>query len=492
MKTKTDIGFNQLFVDKEYKLIAGKGKKHSIFLSIVIGFSLMSLILSWQYYRDLKYQMSDPYVNYLALTVNDRIVNSFPDIIGLNDDVTFKEKYFIKDIYQFHKIWLDFQDSNEPDKFKWMIGLSMNTNQPLFKEILNQNCPGTEPELECKIVVTKKTISQLGLGLDRFLASTSITDFENNRLYPIGIHCSADRLPFKSDFIVSTGLGMSIEHNGTFNPRTTGTHFELLFQVFDRDIVITHQLVNDIFPDSVWQVLDISRLVNYEDYSAWNVHIVNLTSDVLSYNKFMQQLDSLSVSYPDNIAVKLNPISDFCDPSYTSTRLPDQIAFHFEKLDNLDSFVGFMEDSYQARFDMESIQTRNRMFQVSKLALAAISALIFLAGLIVLVYLGQLIIRHVEKSAHTLGMIKAFGLGAKELNFLYAMIIVRILGVSILVGLIPVFILCLTGSILLDGSLFLIVLVFIAVILFMGLLANRLFLHKLLNATPSDLINGRL
>ena len=426
--------FFKLLFKKELTLLLGNRYKNLWILVGIIFCSLFSIGVSNGIKDYLGDKMKDPSVNFVMV------------------EIPYGNKQFKKP-YQRKKLLSQFNSSQNRNRFKYSDASKVNEgyvnlnlravpqckyrlaleNDVFFKryvkkEILvpdstslifddeNYSCIITD-ELKLKIELEyRDSIPSFVLSDHPFL------EFKiNDNIVPISIAGVISALPNDNSMIISKKFFDAINTDGYSE------------SPFDIDS-INHKSYLDIFTTDSKVKVALDEKYNLEPLDKSNF------SDGVSYRVWTGYSDTSSFDSIYEIINNEFNVSRVYDYTVVAVEespdvRSDYINFAFDELDSVRKFKDFLlKAPYKLKLDISTVEAKENFSLFDKISRFLSYALIAFSIVLILSYLINLVMSHLDKNERSIGTLKAFGLSNKQIIFLYTSLSIVLITISFFIS----------------------------------------------------------
>lgn len=513
----------RLFVKRESKVVLGRKFSTLWLLTAVLTVTFLAIAFSNASLNYLSYKMEDPFINWVDIKNSyekDQDVEGL--LYALNEDSN-KETYHFYNFQSDHYMakMLYTASGDELIYAKMRFYEAMNT--PLIDAILsNDNVVngwtiGSSSDINSPtigVIITEELMSNLGYdeapsyiyfqaggcqGADEYGFDV---DSSGMSMMPWPVLAVVKRLPNSVDVIASTYLYVQM--------MADAKPFNLCQEIYAEDLryFVPASISFDEFSKSVKdiakQYTDAELFI--DDYSFYLPQIdsfktgelVLVTSDyeVLDYDTWR----SINLGVLD--LYKANDVHRVYKYTFGNGGLgsASYISVHFRDLDMLTEFEQYVSSEFKVDIEMSQVNAKQNFNVVSAMGNILSWAIIVFAIIAIILFVVNLLQSYFQKVKRNLGTFKAFGISNSDLISVYVLIMAVIIMTAVVFSVsITWFIqgglhIC---GILKDGmfdylSLWSVKTVFsIIVIVVVSIYTVGAVMHKLLKATPGDLIYDR-
>ena len=502
--------YERLFFLNEYKTLLGKNSRIIGFLIVILFLTFLALGYSIGSIQYLEERMSNPYTNWVDLTVArsmgitdevvDEILFEFPD--------EKKEQFHIKDIrgsigFRPDFYQSDFSPSNHPRDTLWktLKSITVDTDDLLFEKIisgenaiwvkdgLSYNCDDCLKS--CEVIVTEKGMSLLNHDPNNSNLS-NIFVRDGSGVVPVEVVAVVKSLPkFYEMACAPEFFNINDSNEGEayidhfkdgdnackflFDPNTSAAYIDSLGRAYFNREVET----------------ELTELV-ISGEKEWRKGIVYFSA---TDPPSLQSIEAFIVFARKNGA-KLGLMAAYSCSAERLEKLPmvHNIAFNFIDLNEIRAFKDDMaEDGIE--IDTRQVEVKENFALVSSLTWTISVILLAFGVLSIILFVNNLLRTHLFKVRTNLGTFKAFGLSNSFLNTIYLKIISVFLFIAILIAFLLAGIVDLIEHFIYEESRFNIispwVLVAILLLVLVSLFISFRTSKRILGDTPGNLIYNR-
>lgn len=422
-----------IFIKNEFCAIRGKNWWNFWILFTVFLLSIGAISYSRSGLRFLKAKMEDPFINWINISNEPELDKFFDELMGGQ----FSEQTTITEHFNIHageknNFLVEFVKGN-----RRIIGRTLDYNSSLWNKILNEanvkyNIKRTSSitDRDFGWVITADFLHNLGYTADHIplFISLEYSTATSSHFAPIPIIAVVDRLPDDIDFVTTNYFYQQLRDlSYPFYVGDSLKYFSPLQFVTEMDIADAKQtqaLLSDILAgiDLEWE--------NPTIYEAAYQEATLLSAIVYDTTITMADLDSLC----HTIEQAHPEIYRYYDYLFgTGYRMkPDYVSVMFNSLEKVKEFQQWSKNNFNIRIDMAQIEAKENFNRFNNLATLLCWAIVVIAVLFVLIFLSSLINCHFQKISKNLGTIMAFGLDKKDIMFIYLIVSIGLISISLM------------------------------------------------------------
>lgn len=530
----TDIGYKKLFLKKEGRALLGHAYSNLLRLIGIITTTLLAIGFANGSLHYLDRKLNDPFVNWLTINIPSMRLGEVHSLMENMNAPEFKERYKIGSVVSYTEAPLFFF-KKDGSKQEYVSGRSIACNDrnrdPMINDLLQQKnlvkggSTGFQGKTDLSVIVTENFMSRFGYDIDDAVVNLAVAfqSDESHSFYlsvPVGVRAVVREMPGNAE--VAYEEYFIIAHNETFgSPLDIRSKTDLKLLVFGDST-----LANEVLKATKLFLRNTDRYRQY-DPSATNFNINSETyreayEILIGFWPAPEDTKVVDELFADLLAsAELNPfaasIQRFYNFSDYDGRLGtnvnyDLLSANFKSLDKVRDFaieLNRYNDEHHIRkgtviqADLAKIREKENFNFLSAVA-RVISVLVVIFGIIsVSMFIANLLRNHLSKIQMNIGTFKAFGLGDRQAQRIYFVIVLRF----ILVGLVISTLLALGGGIFIqlvlsefmpveEGVHFfrlidMNTLLPVAVVILFGIYISWRTINKMLNKSPGDLIYNR-
>ncbi len=530
IKTK----YRKLFLNKEGRSLIGKGYSNLLALIAILSITLLAIGFANGSLAYLNNKLSDPFVNWLKMTIPYQRVTEIPKYLDELNTPEMKKNYAVKSVLSYKEQSLEFQNKSD-NTFQYKEGRSVQYREGgedvMMKDILKDenrmtgDKKGFTSQKDLGIVVTSRFLASLGYPMDApfVYMGNRYVDSNGTKMtvpVPIAIRAVVKDIPGKMDFVYS-------EHFLRAYYDINNGPFDIWKKKGIKVILIDNQQNANVFQKAATHFFDTHKEYEKYDFQAYQP-IKNNETWQPSYEISIRTTTRIPMAELNLIYQKLmespeiKPMAakafqyyqyDDYNDDYSHALTFDIVSINFEKIDSVRKFSEMIKHKYNSQenlnsgsileVDMASVREKENFLFLSNIA-KIISSLVLIFGLLsVILFISNLLKTHLSKIKMNIGTYKAFGLGDKEAQGIYFIIIFRFILTSLFVafafsfGAGFIIDVLLKKFITIEGNntFFKLIDPFtyfsIVIIIGSGILVSWVTINKMLNKTPGDLIFNR-
>lgn len=509
--------FRSIFFKNEYKALAGEKYSTISRLVLLLMVTLIALGFSVGGLNKLRTKMNNPFTNWVDLEVASKGASVLSDMKRFFSNEDTLKAFHLDRFDGWNSLNFNFYSQkydyihHKIDTLRfYRYGRTINMQDSLFYAILNPNSNNViyknskafdengKLAYPCGMIITETMAKKLGYS-----------NYES--LYKLKLCTDDDKILFQDLIAVVKQL-------------PNQSHFVCSATVYTVGQRTNSRLCNDMFKED-----KETELNQFEILSTARDEQENLEMSINQY--FNAKPQDISIVGPNEIAVDSSTsyytyqinLNDGAHPTVEKKKAflsylfgtarfkpyyeidcgedcqniidPHYFSFNFNDLSEIRTFQALMSDRFNVEVPMHQVEAKENFNAVTTLTSVVSLVLLVLSIISILLYLGNLLLNHIDGIKSNLGTFKAFGLPNRFLSNLYVSIVLTMLGISLLIA----FPLAFGVGFLLD-RLFLqigfqlinvpIAVTLLLVIAVCILITNWVLKNKL-SATPGDLIYER-
>lgn len=512
----------RLFVKREGKVVLGKNFSNLWLLTAVMTATFLAVAFSNASLYYLSYKMDDPFINWVD------IKNEFGegDFYGLEyalDNDENKEKFHYHSYQADYSYTYMFFGKDKSNVQYLKCRFFQDINSSLVEAILSEDNIVRDWTVQDVSEVSENTVGVIiteevmkKLGYDRapsFIGYVSYSPGADEYGFdlvdgqwanaPVPVIAVVKRLPGNVDLISSTYFYQQTCNDYTYP-------FNMCKDDYARNLCyfIPSDVNMEKFEDSIAEigseytsaelVVDKNGFYTPEiiPFSAGEFVIVDCYDDYLDYESWKSINAELMDAYAQDGVCRVFAY-DFRHYELTQKSF---ISVHFEDLDMIREFEAYVRDSFKVKIEMSQINAKENFNAVSTMGNILSWVIIIFAIVCIILFIVNLLQSYFQKVKRNLGTFKAFGISNKDLISVYvlimAVIILAAIFVSLSISWLSQGMLHICG-VMKDGVFDYLMLwsgktvCAVAVIILASIYTVYAVMHKLLKATPGDLIYDR-
>ena len=510
----------RLFVKREGKVVLGRNCSNLWLLTSVLTATFLAIAFSNASLDYLSYKMDDPFINWVD------IKNEYGegDFYGLEYALDSEEN---RVNFHYHSYQADYSFSYMffmKDKLNAQYlkcRFFQNLNTPLVEAILSaENVVrdwrvkdlASVSENTVGVIITEEMMKKLGYqkapsyidyvgyspGADQY--GFELTDDEFARV-PVPVLAVVKRLPGNVDLISSTYFYQQTNNDQTYT-------FNMCNSEYARNLCyfIPAEISLERFRAELKSVAAeyTQAPIQVDEYSFYSPEIIPFREGVfVTLECFDEYLDyGTWKSINESLLEALEGINRVFAYQFSDYPLPQKafISVHFEDLDKIREFEGFVRDNFKVKIEMSQINAKENFNAVSVMGNILSWVIIIFAIVCIILFVVNLLQSYFQKVKRNLGTFKAFGISNHSLISVYVLIMAAIILTAIVMSVSVTWLaqgllhLC---GILKDGVFDYLSLwssktvCSILIIIAASIYTVYAVMHKLLRSTPGDLIYDR-
>lgn len=519
---RTGSTYFKLFVKREAKVVLGN-KGHNLWLLIgVLSATFMAIAFSNGSMYYLNEKMNDPFIKWVDIK-NDFGVGDFPALERALNNPQVQEEYLF-DSYQ-SDYYFSYMFIGKGDKIEYFkCRFFQNINTPLVEAILDEenvvgNCRikelGQLSENSIGVIITKEALDKLGydkapayLNLCRYSIGADELGFQ---LYldgqfakvPVPVLGVVKRLPSNVDVISTKYLYEQDNNDNTYPLYLNNINYANNLHYFIPEGVDYNAAVEKL---NALAEAKSSIQAETDEYSFYKEELLSFAD-----GRFLNLFGSYEDLYPLEVqaidAAFMEQYEDqgvfrVYDYQFSDYSISEKsyLSIYFNSLDRVREFEDYVNQEFRVKIDMSQINAKENFNAVSLMASILSWAIIIFAIICIVLFVVNLFQSYFQKVKRNLGTFKAFGMSNGELISIYIMIMAGIILTAIVSSLLITFAIqegLIAFNVLKDGtysylSLWSFKTLFaILIIICASVFTVYEVMHKLLQATPGDLIYDR-
>ena len=517
----TTGSYFKLFIKREAKVVLGK-KGYNLWLLIgVLTATFLAIAFSNGSMYYLNEKMNDPFIKWVDIQ-NDFGEGDFSGLERALNNSQVQEEYLF-DSYQ-SDYYFSYMFIGKEDKVQYFkCRFFQDINTPLVEAILDEenvvgNCRisdlGELSENSIGVIITKEALDKLGydkapayLNLYRYSIGADELGFN---LYqgqfakvPVPVLGVVKRLPSNVDVISTKYLYEQDNNDNTYPLHLNNIDYANSLHYFipegvDYDAAVEKLNALAEAKSSIQAETDEYSFYKEELLSFADGRFLNLFGSYEDlYPLEVQAIDAAFMEQYEDQGVFRVYDYQFSDYSISEK---SYLSVYFNSLGHIRDFEDYVKQEFRVKIDMSQINAKENFNAVSLMASILSWAIIIFAIICIVLFVVNLFQSYFQKVKRNLGTFKAFGMSNGELISIYIMIMAAIIFTAIVSSLLITFaiqeglIIC---NVLKDGtysylSLWSFKTLFaILIIICASVFTVYEVMHKLLQATPGDLIYDR-
>lgn len=517
-----------IFHRREYHSVKGKKGGILVMLTILLFFSLFSVVLGKAGLDYLNYKMNDPFIKWFNIPVsNYNYRHNYDEIKKFFDENAATDEFsFSKSTGSYRALWKFYRKEGGGTIMAFAQSFNFWEDQDLIRSICTEgnliedfgDVKNLTPEkLQNGIIISSNLVKEL---------ECDVNDLRNNKIMiqdgdnlPLTVLAVVRSLPNRSQVFAENRLVFTLNHYNESNVSGSSS-----FETNELSVYVKVDDNESRVKDAISVLLKDEFGLTYGEERSAETDLNLLSQNrILTFSKLSDNLDlgaqqriSKKLAedlYPYSAALKFDhslliPHESmvYGDPGskgYTAGNMFDILSFKMEDLSKISAFQDVVLDKYKMELDLSQVEAKENFGVVSIMSGFLIFSLVFFAGFAILIYLFNLMKSHIEKISVNLGTFLAFGMPKEFLYKGYLKIIFRLIAIATLLSLVFLFtiihIIRLTMSalnlpeFLSYMEVFPNVLLWLVIALFVGVsfILFRNLLRSFLSRPPGDLIYNR-
>ena len=536
MKPERSISFwfrhpkEMIFHRREYNSIKGKKSGILVMLTILLFFSLFSVVLGKAGLDYLNYKMNDPFIKWFNIPVsNYSYRHNYAEIKKFFDENAESHEFsFSKSTGSYRALWRFYRKEGGGT----ILAFVQSFNFWEDKDLINSICDDdnliydfadvknlTSEKLQDGVIISINLVKDLECDIDD-LKNTKIMIQDGDNL-PLTVLAVVKSLPNRSQVFAENRLVFTLNHYSESNVSGSSSFESNELSVFvkaddDTDENRVKREIstllknefglnyeNETTSETGLNLLSQNRVMTFHNLSekldlrARRRISTKLAEDLYKYNAALKYDHSLLI--PHESMVYGDPETE----NYTAANMFDILSFKIEDLSAISSFQDVVLEKYKMELDLSQVEAKENFGVVSFMSIFLILSLVFFAGFAILIYLFNLMKGHLEKISTNLGTFLAFGMPKDFLYKGYLRIIFRLIASATLLSLVFLIVLIIIIRLSISAlhlpeflgymKVFTNAWLWLAIVLFAGVsfISFRKLLKTFLSCPPGDLIYNR-
>ena len=450
----------KIFHKREYNSVKGKKSGILVMLTILLFFSLFSVVLGKAGLDYLNYKMNDPFIKWFNIPVsNHSYRHNYADIKKFFDENAASDEFsFSKSTGSYRALWRFYRAQGGGT----ILAFVQSFNFWEDKDLINSICAEgnlvydfgdvknlTPEKLKDGVIISINLVKDL---------ECDIADLKNNKIMiqdgdnlPLTVLAVVKSLPNRSQVFAENRLVFTLNHYNESNVSGSSSQESNELSVYvkaDGDDNRIKEEISTLLKDefgltyenerstetdfkllSQNKTLTFSNLSEKLDLRARRRINKKLAEDLYPYNAALKYNHSLLIPHESMV---------YGDPTvkdYTAANMFDILSFKIEDLSKISSFQDVVLEKYKMELDLSQVEAKENFGVVSFMSVFLILSLVFFAGFAILIYLFNLMKSHLEKISVNLGTFLAFGMPKEFLYKGYLKIIFRLITSATLLSL---------------------------------------------------------
>lgn len=514
----------RLFVRREGKVVLGKNYSNLWLLTGVLTATFLAIAFSNGSLEYLSYKMDDPFINWVDIK-NDFGEGDFYGLEYALDSDANKEEYHYTGYQADYYSALMFYGKEDGNVQYLKCRFFQDLNTPLVEKILEDDNIVRNWKVDdissvydnsIGIVITEEALKRLGydrvpsyIDHQRYSEGTEPSEYGLDspesgwfRL-PIPVLAVVRKLPGNVDVIADSYLYEQAENDNTLPFYLCTDRYAMNLCYFvpeDVDVEKVKNLVDKAaseFTDAEIVLDDRSfYLPEIEPFRKGSFIVFDCFDDYLSYTSWGAIDAAVKEAFEDKDVHRVFKY-DFSDYELSQKAY---ISVHFNDLHKLRDFESYVRDNFNVKIEMSQINTKENFNAVSVMGHILSWGIIAFAIVCIILFIVNLLQSYFQKVKRNLGTFKAFGISNRDLINVYVLIMAAIILAAIVMSVSVTWIiqgLMHVCGILKDGVFDYLLLwsyktvSSIVIIIMAAIYTVYAVMHKLLKATPGDLIYDR-
>ncbi|MFW5983036.1 MAG: FtsX-like permease family protein [bacterium] len=403
--------YNQ-FAKPEFKSIAGKFYKNLLIVSLIFLLSLLAIGFGRGMINYLSNKMQDPFIKFFDVVIPASVSRGFK-WEDLNTK-SLQSKYLYDNVSPIYNEYMDFRSVN--DEIIDAKTRKIKSSSKFYKFLVNDpEIMLTEPlnntfaNDSWSIIVTKAYLKELGYEEENF-KKVNFLPFVNviygkDRFIPIPVAAIVSQLPNHNDVLISERLYEALKQDDIAMDITSERHNNYLRFFIDT----THEAISTLADQGF--IISDNTLAHTRKGLILTKNGVESPADL--FDDLKQEYSNVTRLYDLDRSFK--PLEKF-DPQV------DIISFPFNSLDSIYRFEDYLINNYEISINMQTIENKKNFYLFNNIAHVLSSALILFSILMVIFFITNIILTHIERNKKNLGTLKAFGLSNRDIVLIYSSI----------------------------------------------------------------------
>lgn len=512
----------RLFVKREGKVVLGKNFSNLWLLTAVMTATFLAIAFSNASLDYLSYKMDDPFINWVDIK-NEYGEGDFYGLEYALDSDENKEKFHYHSYQADYSYTYMFFGKGRNNVQYLKCRFFQDINSSLVEAILNKDNIVRDwtvqditevSENTVGVIMTEEVMKKLGYDrapsfIDYVSYSPGAEEFGFDLLddkfahVPIPVLAVVKRLPGNVDLISSTYFYQQTCNDYTypFNMCKEDYANHLCYFVpADIDLREMKQEIRDIASEYISAELLFDENSFYTPeiipFRTGEFLVLNCYDDYLDFSVWKALNEKILDAYAEEGLYRVFAY-DFRDYPLSQKAF---ISVHFEDLAMIRDFEDYVRDNFKVKIEMSQINAKENFNAVSTMGNILSWVIIIFAIVCIILFIVNLLQSYFQKVKRNLGTFKAFGISNRDLISIYVLIMAVIILAAIFVSL--------SVSWLSQGALHMFGIMkdgifdylmlwsgktvcAVAVIIIASIYTVYVVMHKLLKATPGDLIYDR-
>ncbi len=532
-KLKTENTYAKLFRKKEGQVLLGKSYSNLFILTLIISFTFLAIGFANGALEYLNVKIKDPFVNWITIPLpsSKSSGSAFHQIMDNLNDRKVRNEFYIDSVTSYKETQLLFFPVDKEES-EFSKGRILTFDDPIAHDLFGPNNliegdTAFTGENDLGIVVTEKLLKRLGYDKDaKFIYfddndKNVIGESKTNFKVPVPVRAVIRNIPNRNNFLVTKFFYLSwLAHEDCVFDYNFQKKRIIYFVGDDKALVkeMQEEVINN-FSKLSEEIPSDEMTIDYEEYDKLNtpgyalsVSFNTAPEEAVVTEKLAQRIEKLKI-FESNKRNIFRVFDLDIAQQQPENVIYDYLSINFKKLDKIEDFSKYIVKSLNSstvksesnivEVDAGIVKEKNNFNYMSKMTLLISSLLIAFSILSILLFISNLLKKHLNKVKSNLGTFKAFGLSDKESKSIYMTIMLRFITISILISLVASF---LTGKVaemgfasqlhiedqaeyfrLFDAQTYGVIAIIIAV----TIIVSYYNINKILSKTPGDLIYNR-
>lgn len=466
IQIKTENSYARLFRKKEGQVLMGKSWSNLSILTLIITFTFLAIGFANGALEYLNVKIKDPFVNWITIPLpsSKSTGEPFHQIMDNLNANKVRQEFFIDSVTSYKETQLLFFPLNNPES-EFSKGRILTYDDPISDDLFGPDNliagdTGFISENDLAIVVTEKLLKRLGYDKHaKFIwfddnDKNVLGDIKSNFKVPIPVRAVIKNIPNRNNFLITKFFHLSyLAHEDCVFDFNYQKKRIIYFTGDDKDLVKKFQeevranfskLSDDVAPEDM--------TIDFEKYDkltepgyVLSVSFNTAPEEAIVTEKLAKQIETLKI-VNDNKS-KIFRIFDFdIARQQPENVIYDYLSINFTRLDKIEDFSKYIVKSLNAstvksesnivEVDAGIVKEKNNFNYMSKMTLLISGLLIAFSILSILLFISNLLKKHLNKVKSNLGTFKAFGLSDRESKSIYMKIMLRFITLSLIISLV--------------------------------------------------------
>ncbi len=436
-KNEVHKDFYNLFNKKESEVLFGKSKINFIKLSGIFIITFLAIGFGQGSLNYLDKKMSDPFINWINVEIpwgHDNI----HEMVNLLYSDELKNEYNYNFVSGYNRVFLYFYSNKEQGTFQ-AEGRTILPDAPLLDVIFSKENLivgkrfGTENDIA--LIITKDFAKKFGIdSTSNFLKmSFPISKFEDIWI-PLPYVAIVNKLPTNAQFLVTPYFYKQRKSNTNkpiFSPYNTKDLILFTLNSKVNSMDFSKDLNNFLRNDTAISKLDPFVSVGEDSTTIRSGYNVTISFYPMPNSEKIDSIFSVILSKQEFSEYSFERIYLF--PTVSVDNIEDNfdyIEVNFTRLDKVNDFSEYFKKTYGIEIGMSLVKTRENFNLVAKLTNFLSILLIIFSLIMIIMFVNNVLSRHLDDISQNLGTFKAFGLPKAVLKRIYTTVILRFIGFS--------------------------------------------------------------